>query len=78
MEAQGDIDEHLPFSHGLNTTELIDEKKIEKKEKSNLILPDISENSLEKLMESWYEAAVANRILDNDKGRKKSREKVRF
>ena len=59
MEAQGDVDEHLFFSHGLNTTELIDEKKIELNEKSNLILPEarniknISENSFEKLMESW-------------------------
>ena len=79
MEAQGDIDEHLFFSHGLNTTELIDEKKIELNEKSNLILPEarniknLSQNSFEKLMESWYETAVANRILDDDKGRKKDR-----
>ena len=40
MEAQGDIDEHLFFSHGLNTNKLMDEKKIEKNKKSNLILPE--------------------------------------
>ena len=56
MEAQGDVDEHLFFSHGLNTTELIDEKKIELNEKYNLILPEarniknLSENSFEKLI----------------------------
>ena len=79
MEAQGDIDEHLFFPHGFNIRDLIDEKRIIKNRKTNLILAEarniknLSENSLEKLMESWHESAVANRILTNDKGRKKGK-----
>ena len=79
MEAQGDIDEHLFFSHRFNIEDLVDEKRIIRNKKSNLKLAEakniknLSENSLEKLMESWYESAVANRILASDNGRKKGK-----
>merc|ERR1712015_143306 len=61
--------------------ELPDEKRIKKNKKSNLVLQEatdlktLSENSLDTLMESWYESAVANSILYNDAGR--TRDKIR-
>ena len=81
MASQGDIDEHILFSHGFNMNELPDEKRIKKNKKSNLVLQEatdlktLSENSLDTLMESWYESAVANNILYDDKRR--TRDKIR-
>ena len=40
MASQGDIDEHMLFSHGFNMNELPDEKRIKKNKKSNLVLQD--------------------------------------
>ena len=51
-------------------------KKIIVNKKCNLILADetkiknMSEDSLDKLMQAWYESAVGNNILDDDKGHK--------
>ena len=75
MTTQGDIDEHLSTAHGISINKLENEKKIIINKKGKLELADgkeiknMSEDSLNKLMEAWYEAAVANNILDGDKGR---------
>ena len=79
LATQGDTDDHMWFSHGLEMSELKDEKRIQKNKITNLILKEatdvktLSEKSLDKLMESWYESAVANNILFTDMGRLKDK-----
>ena len=72
---QGEIDEHVVTSHKFEMSRIKDEYRIQRNKISNLILRDAkdirtqSEHSLDRLMESWYESAVANNILINDNGR---------
>ena len=71
---QGDIDEHVATSHGFEMGEIKDEYRIQRNKISNLVLREAmdlrtqSEHSMDRLMESWYESAVANNILFNDNG----------
>ena len=72
---QGDIDEHVATSHGFEMGEIKDEYRIQRNKISNLVLREAmdirtqSEHSMDRLMESWYESAVANNIFINDNGR---------
>ena len=81
IASQGDTDDHMLFSHGFEMSEIQDEKRIQKNKISNLTLKEatdlktLSEKSLDKLMESWYESAIANNVLSNDLGR--SKDKIR-
>ena len=72
---QGDIDEHVATSHGFEMSEIKDEYRIQRNKVSNLVLREAmdirtqSENSMDKLMESWHGSAIANNILFSDNGR---------
>merc|ERR1712080_306280 len=67
------------FSHGLEMSEMRDETRIQKNKIPNLSLKKatnlktLSEKSIDQLMESWYESAVANNILTSDIGRLKDK-----
>ena len=79
IASQGDIDEHMYFSHGFEINDLPEEKRIQKNKKTNLVLKEakdikvMPENSLDKLMENWHESAIANNILFTDQGRTKDK-----
>merc|ERR1712105_432919 len=75
LKNQGDIDDHVRSSHAFDMSETKNEYRISKAKKSNLILEGarnikhLPESSLEKLLESWYNSAVANNIFITDQGR---------
>ena len=81
LVSQGDTDEHMWLSHGIEINDIRDEFRIRKNKKPNLILKEatnlkeLSEKSVDLIMESWHESAVANSILLSDIGR--SKDKIR-
>ena len=79
LTSQGDTDDHMWFSHGIEINDIKDEIRIQKNKKPKLSLKEannlkeLSEKSINLLMETWYESALANDILSSDIGRFKDK-----
>jgi hypothetical protein len=75
LRTQADVDDHTRSSHAFDMSEIKNEYRINKKKISNLTLEgarnikNLPESSLDKLLESWHDSAVANNMFIADQGR---------